>query len=63
MGAAPLDIDTEGYQRLLRILEVVENDSWQLFADMNRYNRFAGEARRRFQQAMQDVERRLGPVT
>lgn len=63
MGARPLDIDTEGYQRLLRILEVVENDSWQLFADMNRYNRFAREARRRFQQAMQDVERRLGPVT
>jgi prephenate dehydrogenase len=29
--AAPLDIDTEGYKRLLHILEVVQNDTWQLF--------------------------------
>jgi len=34
-GASPLDIDTEGYKRLLRILEVVERDTWQLFQDMH----------------------------
>ena len=37
-GAAPLGIDTEGYKRLLHVLEVVENDTWQLFVDMHHYN-------------------------
>lgn len=59
MGAEPQEIDTEGYRRLLRILEVVENDSWQLFEDMNRYNPYAAEARREFMHAMKAVERRI----
>ena len=60
MGAKPQDIDSEGYQRLLRILDVVENDTWQLFEDMHRFNRYAPEARRDFLKAMQAVERRIG---
>jgi prephenate dehydrogenase len=60
MGLHPQDIDTEGYRRLLHILEVVENDTWQLFEDMNRYNPYALEARRGFMNAMQAVERRIG---
>ena len=48
MDAMPLPIDTEGYQRLLRILEVVEHDTWQLFEDMHRFNRYAADARQRF---------------
>jgi prephenate dehydrogenase len=40
-GASPLDIDTEGYKRLLHILEVVERDTWQLFQDMHHYNPYA----------------------
>jgi prephenate dehydrogenase len=59
MGAKPQDIDTEGYRRLLHILEVVENDTWQLFADMNRYNPYAVEVRRDFMKAMQAIERRI----
>jgi prephenate dehydrogenase len=59
MGAKPQDLDTEGYRRLLHILEVVENDTWQLFADMTRYNRYAEEVRRSFIKAMQSVERRI----
>jgi prephenate dehydrogenase len=59
MGARPQEIDTEGYKRLLRILDVVENDTWQLFEDMNRYNPYAAEARREFMQAMRAVERRI----
>ena len=59
MGAKPQDIDTEGYKRLLHILEVVENDTWQLFADMNRYNPYAVEVRRDFIKAMQAIERRI----
>lgn len=40
-SANPLKIDTEGYRRLLHILGVVENDTWQLFLDMYHYNPYA----------------------
>lgn len=55
-GAGPLDIDTEGYRRLLHILGVVENDTWQLFSDMNRYNSFARQKRRKFMDAMKKID-------
>jgi len=58
-GAKPQVIDTEGYQRLLRILEVVENDTWQLFEDMNRYNPYAQDARQAFITAMHEIEGKL----
>jgi prephenate dehydrogenase len=54
-GATPLPIDTEGYKRLLHILGVVTNDTWQLFQDMNRYNPYAKEKRELFLQALQRV--------
>jgi len=58
-GAAPLDIDTEGYKRLLHVLEVVENDTWQLFEDMNTYNPYADESRSAFLAAIQETHHRL----
>ncbi len=58
-GAGEIIIDTEGYKRLLHILGVVTHDTWQLFVDMNRYNPYAGENRRAFMDAMQEIERRL----
>jgi prephenate dehydrogenase len=58
-GAQPQEIDTEGYKRLLRILEVVENDTWQLFEDMNRYNPYAQDARKAFIKAMNEIEGKL----
>ena len=58
-GAEKLPIDTEGYKRLMHILEVVENDTWQLFQDMHHYNPFAGEERIRFMDAMQRINERL----
>jgi len=58
-GAQPLDIDTEGYKRLLRILEVVERDTWQLFVDMHRYNPYARKKRSEFMEVMQDINSRL----
>jgi len=58
-GAEDLSIDTEGYKRLLHILEVVENDTWQLFEDMHRFNPFAAESRREFMNAMQTIETHL----
>jgi len=58
-GAEELKIDTEGYKRLLHILDVVENDTWQLFFDMNYYNPFAGEVRDSFLYALEEIKNRL----
>ena len=58
-GAKSTGVDTEGYQRLLRILQTVQNDSWQLFEDMNHYNAYAAVMRRRFLQSMRVIDRRV----
>ena len=58
-GADNLSMDSEGYKRLLHILEVVEHDTWQLFEDMHRYNPYAGEKREEFMAAMRSIEDRL----
>ena len=59
MEAGPLDIDTRGYRRLMKILLTVQNDSWQLFEDMYQYNPYAERARTDFLEALRDVEGRL----
>jgi len=58
-GAMPLDIDTEGYKRLLHILGVVNNDTWQLFEDMHHFNPYAREKRQDFLKAMARIDARL----
>lgn len=58
-GAKTTGVDTEGYKRLLRILETVQNDSWQLFQDMNRFNAFAAPMRRRFLAALSATDRKV----
>jgi len=60
-GAKPLEIDTEGYKRLLHVLEVVENDTWQLFVDMNHYNPHAGGHRVALIDAVNRVNQKLSP--
>lgn len=59
-GARELDIDTEGYQRLMHILGVVSHDTWQLFEDMHAYNPFARQTREAFIDAMTAIHERLG---
>lgn len=61
-GAAPLDIDTEGYRRLLHILGVVNNDTWQLFEDMHRFNPYAREKRQAFMDAMARIDDQLRAI-
>jgi prephenate dehydrogenase len=58
-GAMPLDIDTEGYKRLLHILDVTNNDTMQLFEDMNLYNPYAGDKRKAFMRAMEMMDDHL----
>lgn len=57
--AKSLDIDTKGYRRLMKILETVENDSWQLFEDMNRYNPYAEETRREFINSLSTIDEKV----
>ena len=54
-GAGDLEIDTEGYKRLLHILDVVEHDTWQLFGDMHRFNPYAKETRAAFMDAIAQI--------
>ena len=58
-GAKNLDIDTEGYKRLMNILEMVKNDTEQLFEDMNRYNKYSREIRKDFIQSLNKINKRL----
>jgi len=59
MDAKNHEIDTEGYKRLLKILGVVQNDTSQLFLDMNRYNRFAKDVRENFMDALDTVNKKI----
>lgn len=61
-GAPAMDIDTEGYRRLLHILGVVNNDTWQLFEDMHRYNPYAREKRHAFMAAMANIDDHLKKI-
>ncbi len=58
-GALPMNIDTEGYKRLLHILEVTNNDTMQLFEDMHTYNPYARDKREAFMRAMEMINDHL----
>lgn len=51
------DISTPDYQSLLRMNSMVENDTHQLFLDMQRYNPYAQAARVRLLAEMKKLER------
>ncbi len=59
LEAQPLEIDTKGYRRLMKILLTVENDSLQLFEDMYHYNPYSKDVKDQFLAAVQAVEQRL----
>lgn len=59
IGAERQEIETLGYKRLMKILGVVQNDTWQLFVDMNKYNRFADQARARFIGSLTGIDQKL----
>ena len=52
-------IDTQGYNQLLRVLDTVKNDTWQLFEDMNKYNKYAPRIRRDFVEAVIKINKQL----
>ena len=59
MKASSLEIDTRGYRDLIRILDTIKNDTWQLFEDMNNFNRFSGQVRKNFIKSIKNVEKLL----
>lgn len=51
-------VATPGYEILIGILEVVQNDTWELFCDLQTFNRFAGEMRRKLIESMAMLDQR-----
>jgi len=50
---------TPGYDRLIRILEVVQNDTSELFYDLQSLNRFAGGMRQRLIDSLALIDQRI----
>jgi prephenate dehydrogenase len=59
MGVGPQQVTTVGFERLLRIYEMVMNDTWELFCDMQNYNPYAKEIRRSFREFSREIEERI----
>ncbi|MBS3086683.1 bifunctional chorismate mutase/prephenate dehydrogenase [Candidatus Pacearchaeota archaeon] len=59
MKASNVDIDTRGYRDLIRILGTVKNDAWQLFEDMNKYNKYSGNVRSKFIGSIEKINNKL----
>ncbi len=59
MKASPLNIETKGYRRLLKIYETVQNDSWQLFKDMNSFNKYSQSTRENFINSISKINQKL----
>lgn len=59
MQVSDMEIDTRGYRDLLRILDTVKNDTWQLFEDMNKFNKYSKEVRNNLIKSLSNVEKRL----
>jgi prephenate dehydrogenase len=59
MGLAQEAMATPGYERLIRILEVVQNDTLELFHDLQNFNRFSRGMRQRLIRSLQTIDQRL----
>ena len=59
MKSSNVDIDTLGYKNLMEVLNTVKHDTWQLFLDMNHYNRFSEDVRKNFIKSAINVNRML----
>lgn len=53
-------IDTRGFAQLMKVQDYVVNDTFTLFQDMQKFNPYAKEMRRKFRQALAQIEAGLG---
>ena len=59
IGVSDMEIDTKSYRDLLRILDTVKNDTWQLFEDMNKFNKYSKGVRKDLIKSLSNVEKKL----
>ncbi|MBI1935679.1 prephenate dehydrogenase/arogenate dehydrogenase family protein [Candidatus Woesearchaeota archaeon] len=59
MKLSALDIDTKGYRELMSIKDIAKNDTWQLFEDMNKFNRYSKEVRKKLASSLNIIEKKL----
>ena len=58
-GADHKSIDSKGHRRLMKILLTVQNDAYQLFEDMNKFNPYAKETLSKFLRSLEEVKGKL----
>ncbi len=56
----PSPISTLGYKRLLEVMEQTCNDPWQLFVDLQRFNPYTGEMRKRLRSSVERIVEHFG---
>ncbi len=59
MGLGKQFLATPGYETLTSILEVVQNDTWELFFDLQNFDRFAGQMREKLIESLIRVNQKL----
>lgn len=52
-------ITTMGFERLLAVSDTVNNDTWQLFLDMQNYNKYSKNIRRSFLSALGNIDKQI----
>lgn len=63
LGLGRQDMATPGYEILISILDGVQNDTWELFHDLQTFNRFAKEMREKLIESLITVNQKLGQET
>ncbi|MFX0146035.1 MAG: prephenate dehydrogenase/arogenate dehydrogenase family protein [Candidatus Hodarchaeota archaeon] len=67
IGLSNKTVATPGYDRLIRILEVVQHDTWELFRDLQNFNRHSRVMRQRLIESLGAIDQRirgaLSPIT
>lgn len=63
MPVGPQQVSTLGFERLLAVNETVENDSWQLFIDMHKFNPYAAKIREKYLKYLKAVDNKIKSKT
>jgi prephenate dehydrogenase len=59
LGLKESKIATLGYKKILEIMEQTCNDPWQLFLDIQRYNPYTKEMRKKLHQSLERIYKKL----
>jgi prephenate dehydrogenase len=59
MQVKEIEIGTDGFKRLFSIIEMVKNDSEQLFLDMAHFNKYSDQVRKELEEKLQGIGKRL----